>query len=159
MIIFISGSINSGKSTIAKLLSQKISNTALVEIDSLSNFIDWMPIDQKIALNLENACLIINNFIAHGFNIVVPYPLSKNNYNYLLSEINTDGQVIHTFILNPDLDLVLSNRGQRKLNNQEIERIKIHYQKKINNPGFGQVIDNTHQSPEETVKIIYKSLK
>jgi hypothetical protein len=45
MIIFISGSINAGKSTIAKLLAKQLPNTALMEVDALREMITWMPID------------------------------------------------------------------------------------------------------------------
>lgn len=44
MIIFLNGSINSGKSTVAKILANNISDVALVEIDALRFMIDWMPI-------------------------------------------------------------------------------------------------------------------
>ena len=65
MIIFINGSINSGKSTIAKLLTQNIPQTANIEIDSLRHFIDWVEIDKAIPINLENAVLLIKNFVNH----------------------------------------------------------------------------------------------
>jgi hypothetical protein len=159
MIIFISGSINSGKSTAAKLLSQKINKPALIEIDILSDFIDWLPIDQKIQINLENAVLLINNFIKQGFNIIVPYPLSRQNYDFLLSQIDASNQKIYAFILNPDLDIILSDRGGRQLNDWESDRIKHHYQQGINNPGFGEVINNSNQSPEETVGVIFNLIK
>ncbi len=158
MLIFISGSINSGKTTIAKILSNKIPNCAIVEIDLFSGFIEWLPIDKKIKFNLENATLIINNFLANGFNVVVPYPLSKGNYDYLLEQINIDEENVFTFILNPDLNVVLSNRGSRELDEWEMERIKYHYEKKINNPGFGLVINNSLIGSEETAKLIFKNL-
>ena len=44
MIIFLNGSINSGKSTIAKLLVKAMPNAAIVEIDALREMINWMPI-------------------------------------------------------------------------------------------------------------------
>ena len=65
MIIFISGSINSGKTTISKILTQKIPNTANIEIDNIRAFIDWLDIEKAIPINLENAVLIINNFAKH----------------------------------------------------------------------------------------------
>ena len=42
MILFINCSINSGKSTIAKLLAKKIKNSAILEIDFLRAMINWM---------------------------------------------------------------------------------------------------------------------
>lgn len=53
MIIFLNGSINAGKSTVAKLLAGRLSNTALLEIDVFHEMIEWMPIDQAVPLNLE----------------------------------------------------------------------------------------------------------
>jgi len=159
MVIFISGSINSGKSTIAKLLSQKIDKPALVEIDVLSGFIDWLPIEEKIQINLENGAAVINNFIRQGFNIIVPYPLSKYNYDLLLSRLDLGGQSVHVFILNPELSVALSDRGGRELTEPERARIRHHYDKKINDPGFGEVIDNSRQSAEESAADIFSRLR
>ena len=65
MIIFISGSINSGKSTVAKILAEKIPRVANIEIDSLRSFISWLEIDKAIPINLENAISVIHNFVKH----------------------------------------------------------------------------------------------
>ena len=59
MIVFINGSINSGKSTLAKLLADKLGNCAVLEIDNLREFIEWMPIEKAISINLENAISLI----------------------------------------------------------------------------------------------------
>ena len=50
MIILINGSMNAGKSTVAKLLINKIPRTAHVE--SLRRFIEWMSIDESIPYNI-----------------------------------------------------------------------------------------------------------
>ncbi len=159
MLIFISGSINSGKTTIAKILAEKIPNCALVEVGLFSKFIDWLPQDKKNEINLENASLITNNFLTNGFNVIVTHPLTKKDYDYLREQINIDEENVFTFILNPDLNVVLSNRGSRELDEWEREKIKYHYEKKINNPGFGQVIINSLIGSEETAKLIFKQLK
>ena len=59
MIIFINGSINSGKSTISKLLVEGLPNTALIEIDSVRAMIDWMPLEQAIPLTLRMQCPLL----------------------------------------------------------------------------------------------------
>ena len=158
MIIFINGSINSGKSTVAKILAEKIKRPAVVEIDKLSEFIDWMPIEEKIAINLENAVLVIKSFIRGGFNIIVPYPLSQNNYDYLRNELKNCDRIF-TFTLNPKLETVVKNRGKRKLITWEKERIRHHNAMGINRPSFGEIIDNTNQTPEETAMIIFNLIK
>lgn len=153
MIIFINGSINSGKSTVAKVLAKKIEKPAVVEIDSLSEFIEWMPIEERVPINWENAVLIIKNFVAKKFNVIVPYPLSQKNYEYVMSQLEGKEKIL-VFTLNPKMEKILENRGERILTEEEKERIKYHYSIGINHPSFGEIIDNTHQTPEETAGTI-----
>jgi len=156
MIIFINGSMNSGKSTIAKILVNKISNTANVEIDSLYDYIDWLEIHKAVPINLENAVLVINNFAKHGYNVVVPYPLSQKNYEYLKKEL-CDNELCF-FTLSPDIKKAQNNTKDRKLTQWERDRIQHHYNIGISNPTFGKIIDNTNQTPEETAKEIISLL-
>ena len=154
MIIFLNGSINAGKSTVAKLLAKELPNTALLEIDSLREMIDWMPIDQSVPLNLENAVSVIRNFAARNLNVIVPYPLSQKNYDYVMGKLKDLDTEIHTFTLAPRIEKTLTNRGSRELSGKEKERIKHHYDIGIHNPNFGEIIDNSEQTPEETAKYV-----
>jgi len=158
MIIFLNGSINAGKSTVAKLIAKELPNTALIEIDALREMISWMPLDQSISLNLENVVSVITNFAKRNLNVVIPYPLSEKNYDFLmenLKDLNTD---IRVFTLAPQLEKALANRGTRELDDWERERIKHHYASGIPNPSFGEIIDNSNQTPEETAKYIVSRL-
>ncbi len=152
MIIFINGSINAGKSTVAKILTSKIPNTANVEIDSFREFIHWLEIDKAIPINLENAVLVINNFAKHGYNVVITYPLSQKNYEYLKTALT--GSELHFFTLSPDIKKAQSDTNDRVLTQWERDRIKHHYDIGISQPAFGKIIDNTDQTPEETVEEI-----
>lgn len=158
MIIFLNGSINSGKSTVANILASSIPNVALVEIDVLRSMIDWMPIDKAIPINLQNTISLIKNYCMNNLNVIVPYPLSKHNYDYLINELKDINTKIYTFTLSPKLGKVITNRGSRELNNGEVERIKYHYDIGIHNPSFGEIIDNTEQTPEETSQIILNKI-
>lgn len=155
MIIFINGSINSGKSTIAKLLAESIGKTANIEVDKIRDFVDWMPLEQSIPLNLKNTVDLIKNFVESGLNVVIPYPLSLKNYEYFVDNLKNIDQKIRVFTLAPKLEKVLLNRGSRELDEWEINRIKHHYETGIHNPSFGKIIDNSDQTPEETLKIIF----
>ena len=159
MIIFINGSINSGKSTIAKMISQKIEKPAVVEIDSLSGFIEWMPIEEKVPINLENAVAVIRNFARRNLNVIVPYPLSQKNYDYMMENLKDTNEKMFVFTLSPKLEIILKNRGERELNDWEIKRIKHHYAVGINNPLFGIIIDNSNQTPVETATFILEKIK
>lgn len=158
MIILLNGSINSGKSTVAKLLAKKFSNPAIVEIDSLRAMIEWLPIDKAVPINLENAVSVIRNFANKGFNVIVPYPLSQKNYDYVISGLGDLDVKIQAFTLAPKLDKALSKRGGRELNDSERDRIKHHYNIGIDNPKFGEIVDNSEQTPEETVDLITSKL-
>ena len=158
MIIFLNASINSGKSTIAKLLGKAMPGTAIVEIDALREMIDWMPINQAVPIGLENAVAVIRNFTKRGISCIVPYPLSQKNYEFMMGGLSELGVPMHFFTLAPSLEKALSNRGERELDKQEQERIKYHYGIGIHAPSFGIVIDNSGQTPEETAKIILENI-
>lgn len=159
MIIFLNGSINAGKSTVAKLLAKELPNTALLEIDALRSMIDWMPIDQAVPINLENAVSLIRNFVARDTSVIVPYPLSQANYEYVMQKLTDVNTEIHVFTLAPKLEAALTNRGARELSASEKERIKYHYSIGIHDPTFGEVIDNSSQTPEETARCIMDKIK
>lgn len=158
MIIFLNGSINAGKSTVAKILFKNIKNSALIEIDAFHQMIEWMPISDAVPLNLENAVSTISNFIKKGLNVIVPYPLSQKNYEYMVNNLKGMDTQIYFFTLAPKLENVLINRGTRELSDKEIERIKHHYDIGIPNPAFGEIIDNSDQTPQETADYILSKL-
>ncbi|MCR4334773.1 MAG: hypothetical protein NUV47_03560 [Patescibacteria group bacterium] len=158
MIIFLNGSINAGKSTVAKILAKNMPNTALLEIDVFHEMIEWMPIDQAVPLNLENAVSVISNFVRKGLNVIVPYPLSQKNYEFMLENLKVLDTKIYFFTLVPKIEVALTNRGNRKLNDWERERIKHHYNIGITNPTFGEIINNEKQTSEETAKYILNKI-
>ena len=127
MLIFLNGSINAGKSTIAKLLASRIPNTALVEIDAFHEMIEWMPIEQAVPLNLQNAVSTIRNFAKQNLNVIVPYPLSQKNYEYMTAQLADIDCSKFFFTLAPRLEKALTNRGTRELDDAEKDRIKHHY--------------------------------
>ena len=153
MIIFLSGSINSGKTTIAGLLKKQFPHSAHIEVDTINDMYDWMPLEDAIPLNLKNALSLTQNFIEEKIDVIITYPLSRDEYEYFNKTLPLEIQRFF-FTLNPRLDHALANRGTRELSEWEIERIKYHYKTGVNNPGFGVTIDNTMQTPEETLNDI-----
>lgn len=154
MIIFLNGSINAGKTTVARLLAKELPNNALLEIDVFHEMIEWMPIDKAIPLNLENAVSVIKNFANGGLNVIVPYPLSQKNYDYMMDSLKDLNTKIYVFTLDPKLEKAVTNRGTRELNDWERERIQHHYNIGIHNPTFGEIIDTSEQIPKDTSKFI-----
>ena len=153
MIIFLSGSINSGKTTIANLLKNEFPRTAHIEVDTIHDMYEWMPLEEAIPLNLKNTLSLTMNLIKEDMNVIISYPLSRDEYEFFNKHLPLEVQRFF-FTLNPRIDYAHTNRGTRELTEWEVERIKHHYSTGINNPGFGITIDNTMQSPDETLSDI-----
>lgn len=155
MIIFLSGSINSGKTTIANLLKNELPHTAHIEVDDLSAKVDFLPLEESIPLNLKNTLSLTMNLLKENMNVIITYPLSKEEYEFFNRHLPADEQRFF-FTLNPAIEKALSNRGTRELTVWEKERIKFHYSSGVNNPGFGITLDTTLHTPQDTVdEILY----
>lgn len=158
MIILINGTINSGKSTISKLLAKEIPNSVVIEVDDLDRDKQDVPIDDRIQLRLERAIEAINKAVREGRSCIVPNPISQEDYNFMLDGLRALNQSIHVFTLNPGLETASKNRGNRELDDWERERIKHHHKIGIHNPDFGVIIDNSKQAPTQTTQEILKQL-
>ena len=93
-----------------------------------------------------------------ALSILTDFSLTGCSSNRASSLESTVNHRIELFTLAPKLEQVLKNRGKRKINQTEKERIKHHYNIGIPNLSFGVIIDNTNQTPEETAEIIYSKL-
>ena len=158
MIIIINGTMNAGKSTVAQILATSLKKTALLEIDYVYKMIDWMPINDAVQLNLKNAISLIKNFSTEGIDSIIPYPLTKKNFEFLFSELENLDHDIYTFTLLPAENVVLKNRGTRELDGWEIESIKEHYRRGVYSPEHSIIIDNSTMSPQETAQLIISTI-
>ncbi len=150
MIIFINGSINSGKSTAGKLLAEKL-GYEFIEFDDIRHTISEPNIEKALPQVFDRGIKLLNKLDQDGNSVVVAYPLSQRNYDLLKNKLSKPPLVI---TLSPRLDVVLKNRGGRKLDDAERERIKYHYKIGINSPNFGFIIDNSDLSINETIQTI-----
>lgn len=119
-------------------------------------FITWMPLNDSIPINLENAASVIKIFVENGLNVVVAYPISKKNYDFLMKKLGGLNTKIYFITLNPKMETII-NRGE--ISDTEKERVKYHYKIGINNPSFGVLIDTTDKTSEQTAQEILKLLR
>ncbi len=159
MILLMNGSINAGKTTVSQQIMKMLPRTAHVEVDSLDDFIDWMPLLESIPLNLANAAAVTRNFAAFGLNVVISMPLRQEDYDYLMRELQPLGVPIHCVTLDPSMAVALTNRGTRELTEWELQRIPQLYAEGINHPPFGLTIDNAPQTPDETARQILDTIE
>lgn len=150
MIILLNGPINSGKTTTAQRLMSQLPHMAHIEVDSLRDFIRWMPLLESLPLNLANAVAVTRNFVQHGLHVVLSYPLRQADYDYLIAQLTPLDVPIYTFTLHTTLDVLLTNRGDRELTAWERARINEMVTEGYGHPLFGAIIDNTHLNADET---------
>lgn len=148
MLIFISGSINSGKTTTSKLLAERL-GWSYINVDDLTDNVDGFDIYTHLDLAMDLAIAAINADLDKGKDVVANYVVRQVDYNRLLNEINTQPQFFIT--LSPNLKVAQSQRGDRILNEWEIKRIKSHYDDVIATPDYGYIIDNSDITVDETV--------
>jgi cytidylate kinase len=148
--IWISGSINSGKTTVSKILGERLKK-AVIELDSFSEFVaSFMKFEDYIRLNYEIVPEIVDIYNKRGLGVIIVYPIMERK-NSSLKDTCKD---FTFFTIDPGMDIALSDRGNRKLTEWERERIQHHYAHSVNDLTFGTRIDSKNLTPEETAEII-----
>ena len=154
-LIFINGSINSGKTTTSKILAQRL-DADMVNVDDLNDTIPNFSLATDLDKSMDLAIKTINKSLASGRNVVANYVVREKDFNRFKKEIDTNEQYVIT--LAPRLEVAQSQRGDRELTEWELQRIKYHYDTGIASPNFGYVVDNSDMSAEETASTIINLL-
>ena len=164
-IININGPVNAGKSTVSKLLKDKLSAALFIEVDDLLSDEE----QEFLGLSLQagwkertrRLAEIIEKEKTKGTyeNIIFAYPITADLYREWKS-FEDSKTVFVNITLAPKLEICLQNRGQRELDEWEINRIKEMYREGCQNPSFSDlIIDNGTGTPKETVEIIMNYLQ
>lgn len=148
MLVFISGSINAGKTTTSKLLAQRI-GAAFVNVDDLNDTIPNFNLATDLDKSMDAAIQAINNYTGQGRDVVANYVVRQQDFDRFEHEVTAQPQIVIT--LAPRLAVAQSKRGDRVLTDWEVARIKHHYDTGVASPKFGHIIDNSDLTPEQTV--------
>lgn len=151
MLVFISGSINSGKTTTARALAERI-GAAYINVDDLNDTIPNFNLATDLDKSMDLAINTINKYAAGGKDVVANYVVRERDWQRFAKEITTTPQYVVT--LAPRLEVAQSQRGDRVLSEWEKSRIKYHYDTGIASPNFGHIIDNSDLTLDETVDTI-----
>lgn len=159
-MLFINGNMNSGKTTIGKLLKKEIPNSVFIDVDYIAKDYSFY---KKYLTFLEYTELRFNIMLDYIKNIkddkfyIFSYLFFEYRYKKLTDLL---GQKNFLFVtLSPPLDFLLKNKGSRKL--KSIEKLKIRHFYKLgihNFPNHGISIDNSLYSLPETVERIKRML-
>lgn len=153
MLVFISGSINSGKTTVSRILADKL-GAVFVNFDDLNDLIPNFDLKKDLSKSFGVGINKINELTDQGSDVVANYVVREEDWKRLQEEVKTKEK--HFITLAPRLKIAQSNRGSRQLSDWEVARVKYHYDTGIANPGFGHIIDNSDIPVEETVNRILK---
>ena len=155
MVVFINGSINSGKTTVGKLLAERL-GFEFLDFDTISGSIDNFNLQKDIPKVFEIGIKTINELIAGGKGVVATFVIRYKDYEQIQKKVKDEPVFI---TLAPKLRVALTNRGTRELTQWQKDRVKYHYKTGVPNPSFGKIIDNSTITPEETVDKICEQLK
>lgn len=148
MLVFISGSINSGKTATSKLLAERI-GAVFLNVDDLNDTIPNFNLTTDLDKSMDLAIQTINSYTQQGKDVVANYVVRRKDFDRFKHEIKTHPQIVIT--LAPRLEVAQSRRGERELSAWEVSRIKHHYDTGIASPAFGHIIDNSDLTLNETV--------
>ncbi len=159
-IININGPINSGKSTISKLLVKALPYALFFEVDDLLSDEE----QESLGLSLQQGWQERTNRLHQNIiqeknkqqyqNIIFAYPITAKTYAEWKQWEDKNTKFIN-ITLSPKLEVCLQNRGARKLEEGEKNRIKEMYKEGYANPAFADlIIDNSTQTPQQTLQHI-----
>lgn len=160
LILNINGPINSGKSTVSKLLVQMLPRAIFIEVDDLLSDDE----EKKLGLTMQagwgerlnrlDRIIIDQKNRNQHETIIFAYPMTENLYRRWSAHVDKDTRFI-AITLAPSLEKCLTNRGTRTLTDWEMGRIREMYNENYHRPKHsGLIINNDGQTPVQTAKQI-----
>ncbi len=153
MLVFISGSINSGKTTTSRALAEPL-NAEVINVDDLNDTIPNFNLATDLDKSMDLAIETINSLTKQGKDVVANYVVRQQDWERFEKEVEIQPQIFIT--LAPHIEVAQSQRGDRQLTEWEVSRIKHHYDSGIASPSFGYIVDNSEMNIDETVDEIMR---
>lgn len=165
LILNINGPINSGKSTVSKILVQQLKSACFIEVDDLLS-------DEErhvLGLNREEGwrerirrlqeVVRTEKRKKQYENIIFAYPMTGKLFNEWKNWEDKNTKFINITLATP-IEICIGKRGERSLSEAEVERIKEMYREGYHNSKYADlIIDNGMQTPQETAGQILLFLK
>lgn len=160
LILNINGPMNSGKSTVSKILVNMLPNATFIEVDDLMSDEE----QEKLGLSLQqgwqerhkrlNQKLQALKESCTDETVIFAYPIADNTYQDWKALEDAQTKFLN-ITLAPSLEECLKNRGTRELDDWDRNRIREMYEEGYQNRSYSDfIINNDHQTPEETAEVI-----
>lgn len=162
--VFIFGAQGSGKTTLARLLKEKL-NSVHIDFDWIRDFHlnkGWTnTTDIEEEMSFENLVFLLKNYAKHEYKNVIVGGFTEKNIERILSELKdyknlvitlylTDDEILKKRVLTESRDSGFRDFEQSISFNKKL-RDELHFPNE-------QKIDNTNQTPEETANQIVAML-
>ena len=167
-IVTIGGPSNSGKTTVSGLLAEMLPQTVRIELDATNLIPNDFPKEAGRWARWREPCVIEDlvsltvNWLNRRFDVILPGLFWKGTYDLmrdiLLQQLGEHPVEYHSFVLAPPLEVALRPRGSRLLDEDMHDFIREQYDTGLQDPGFGMVIDNQGQTPEQTADLIARHI-
>jgi len=151
IVVCINGSINSGKSTVARALAARLEKARFLEGDDHDGH--HLPFDEMVSTAIERLAREIRRDAVHE-RLVMAYPLRDEDFAALDKAARERGATLLVVTLAPPLDVVLGQRGKRVLDAGETERIREMYAEGYHARPFSSlIVDGTPSVAEVVARI------
>ena len=165
LILNVNGSINAGKTTVSKLLTEKLPDAFFVEVDDLladeeeERFGLSMEDGWKERINRLEKIILKKKADQTCRFLIFAYPVTREYYDRWKGYEDDRTRFVNV-TLSPSLENCLTNRGGRELTNWERDRIRQMYAEHYHDPDFSDlIVHNDDQTPEQTAQVVLDFLK
>jgi len=151
-LINIGGPIASGKSSVCKILLEKLPDFAFVDLASMKKFLKpaGKPFAKEVAI--KSAMFMVKNLAENGKNILV----QELNPKYI-KELNLKKYKIRSFFLQCMPETAAKRDLEREIGSKDPDYVKASYERV--KPTEGDIIiDTDKNTPEQTADIILKQI-
>lgn len=156
IVICLNGSINSGKTTIGRALAAALRDAAFIDGDDHD-----APDNVEFDVMLDIALSRLEREIAGArvAHLVIAYPLRDEDHARLAAAAAARGARLFVATLAPPLDVVLADRGERKLDDEERERVRQMYDEGYADRSFSRVILRQPAAPSALVQTLRAAIE
>ena len=160
LILNINGPINSGKTTVSKILVNLLLKAVFIEVDELMSDAE----QEKLGLSLKEGWAERKKRLDEKLyslkqrkefeTVIFAYPITEESYQKWAGFADETNRFIN-ITLAPSLEECLKNRGTRELTDWERNRIRQMYAEGYQHRPYSDfIINNDNQTSEETAEII-----
>jgi adenylate kinase family enzyme len=160
-VIFIAGAPGSGKTTIARLLKEKLQSPH-VDLGWLRQFHldrEWKRASEsEERMSFENLVSILKNYIKNGYQNVIVTDLTESKVHEISGVFQNDSYIIISLTVGSDEELEKRVLGERDSGFKNVEAALRWNQEVKERPSLPNEhkLDNSHDDPKRTVEEILK---